>query len=83
MTSTDKSSFKNILVINGHPDASSFCGGIANQYGSHPQIRHMILEFRGIKPARITAFGAIRGSDEKQRKAWLAQVAGQARKALA
>ncbi|MGB4116111.1 MAG: hypothetical protein WBK51_06155 [Polaromonas sp.] len=83
MFTTDKSSFKNILVINGHPNASSFCSGIANQYGSHRQIRHLILEFCGIKPVRITAFGAIRGSDEKQRKTWLAQVAGQARKALA
>ena len=45
---------------------------------AHRQIRHMILEFCGIKPVRITAFGAIRGAEAQQRKTWLAQVAGQA-----
>lgn len=32
MTSKNISSVKKILVINGHPDASSFCGSIANRY---------------------------------------------------
>lgn len=44
---------------------------------AHRQIRQMILEFCGVKPVRITALGAIRGADERQRNTWLAQVAGQ------
>lgn len=50
---------------------------------AHRQLRHMILEFCGIKPVGITAFGAICGADEEQRKTGLAQVAGQAHKTLA
>lgn len=49
---------------------------------AHRQIRHMILEFCGIKPVRITALGAIRGADEQKKRMWLAQVAERAQKAL-
>ena len=32
MVSGNTASFKKILIISGHPDASSFCGSIANRY---------------------------------------------------
>jgi putative NADPH-quinone reductase len=49
---------------------------------AHRQIRHMILEFCGIRPVRVTALGAVRGADDQRRKAWLLQVAKQAQSAL-
>jgi NAD(P)H dehydrogenase (quinone) len=38
------------------------------------QIKGAILEFCGIKPVRIQAFGSMNKADDKQRKLWLDQV---------
>lgn len=37
----------------------------------HQQIRRTILEFCGIKPVRITAFGPMRDASDAQRAKWL------------
>lgn len=39
------------------------------------QLKKMTLEFCGISPVKVTAFGPVRNSTEGQRKKWLAQVA--------
>lgn len=40
----------------------------------HNSLRKGILEFCGIKPVRISAFGPVKTSDDKKRKKWLSQV---------
>lgn len=40
----------------------------------HNSLRKGILEFCGIKPVRISAFGPVKTSDDKKRKKWLNQV---------
>lgn len=40
----------------------------------HHQMRRTILEFAGIKPVRISSFGAVRTADKTQRAAWLDSV---------
>lgn len=37
----------------------------------HHQMRRTILEFAGVKPVRISSFGAVRTADETQRTLWL------------
>lgn len=39
----------------------------------HQQVRRTILEFCGIKPVKITAFGPVRSSTPAQRDTWLRQ----------
>ena len=40
----------------------------------HNAMKKMILEFCGIKPVRITSFGSVKRSSDKQRIRWLEQV---------
>jgi putative NADPH-quinone reductase len=40
----------------------------------HNSLRKGILEFCGIKPVRITAFGPVKSSADKKRQKWLSQV---------
>jgi len=40
----------------------------------HHQMKKTILEYCGIKPVRITSFGPIRNSTDRQREQWLASV---------
>ena len=40
----------------------------------HNSMRKAVLEFCGIKPVKITAFGPIKTSDDKKRKQWLNEV---------
>jgi len=40
----------------------------------HNSLRKGILEFCGIKPVRISAFGPVKTSDDKKREKWLSKV---------
>jgi putative NADPH-quinone reductase len=40
----------------------------------HNAMKKMVLEFCGIKPVKITSFGSVKGSNEKQRARWLDNV---------
>lgn len=40
----------------------------------HNAMKKMILEFCGIKPVKITSFGSVKRSSEKQRENWLKRV---------
>jgi NAD(P)H dehydrogenase (quinone) len=40
----------------------------------HNSMKKATLEFCGIKPVKITAFGPIKSSDEKKRQRWIAQI---------
>ncbi len=40
----------------------------------HNSLRKGVLEFCGIKPVRISAFGPVKTSDDKKRKKWINQV---------
>ncbi len=40
----------------------------------HNSFKKSILEFCGIKPVKITAFGPVKSSDEKKRSEWLKKV---------
>ena len=40
----------------------------------HNQMKRTILEFCGVKPVRISSFGAVRTANEKQRESWLREV---------
>ena len=40
----------------------------------HNSMKKGILEFCGVKPVRISAFGPVKTSDEKKRKKWIEQV---------
>ena len=40
----------------------------------HNAMKKMVLEFCGIKPVRITSFGSVKRSSEKERARWLAKV---------
>lgn len=40
----------------------------------HNAMKKMILEFCGIKPVKITSFGSVKRSSEKQRISWLDKV---------
>ncbi len=40
----------------------------------HNAMKKMVLEFCGIKPVRITSFGSVKRSSEKERAQWLAKV---------
>ena len=40
---------------------------------NHYQMKKTILEFCGIKPVRISSFGAVKGSSAQQKAQWLAQ----------
>lgn len=42
----------------------------------HNAMKKMILEFCGIKPVKITSFGSIERSSDKQRAGWLNRVRG-------
>lgn len=44
----------------------------------HEQMKRTILEFCGIQPVKITAFGSVRQASSRQRQNWLAQVKQQA-----
>jgi putative NADPH-quinone reductase len=44
----------------------------------HNQIKKTILEFCGVKPVRITAFGPVRDTTTAQREKWLSEVAQKA-----
>ncbi len=37
----------------------------------HNTLRKGILEFSGIRPVRITAFGPVKKSNEKRRQKWI------------
>jgi putative NADPH-quinone reductase len=39
----------------------------------HNQMKRTILEFSGIRPVTVSSFGPVKGSDEEQRKKWLAR----------
>jgi NAD(P)H dehydrogenase (quinone) len=39
-------------------------------------MKKAVLEFCGIKPVGVTAFGSVRSSDETKRAKWLATVNG-------
>lgn len=40
----------------------------------HNSLKKGILQFSGIKPVRIIAFGPVKTSDEKQRRKWIKQI---------
>lgn len=40
----------------------------------HHSLKKGILQFCGIKPIRITSFGPVKTSDEKQRQKWIKQI---------
>jgi len=42
----------------------------------HNIMQKTILEFRGVRPVRITEIGPIKGSTEEKRKGWIEQVRG-------
>ncbi len=44
-----------------------------NHMPNHYQMKKTILEFCGIKPVRISSFGAIKGSSSQQKENWLAE----------
>jgi putative NADPH-quinone reductase len=44
-----------------------------NHMPNHYQMKKTILEFCGIKPVRISSFGAVKGSTAQQKAQWLAQ----------
>ncbi|HYD78656.1 MAG TPA: NAD(P)H-dependent oxidoreductase [Paucimonas sp.] len=39
----------------------------------HHQMKKTILEFCGVEPVRITSFGPVRGSSNRQRERWIAR----------
>lgn len=45
-----------------------------NHRPGHHQMKKTILEFCGIKPVKITSFGSVRGSTERQRIDWINRV---------
>ncbi|MEO7674676.1 MAG: NAD(P)H-dependent oxidoreductase, partial [Pyrinomonadaceae bacterium] len=42
--------------------------------GGRRTMKKAALDFCGIKPVRITAFGSVKGSDDARRQKWLATV---------
>ena len=45
-----------------------------NKEPSINQLKKAVLQFCGVNPVRVTAFGPVKGSSEKQREAWLHKV---------
>lgn len=75
MPSNHKAPLKNILIINGHPNASSFCGGIASQYaetatslGHNVQVLH--LGDMHFEPSLKTAYKHIQPLEPDLERAW-------------
>lgn len=44
---------------------------LINKEPSINQLKKAVLQFCGVNPVRVTAFGPVKGSSEKQREAWL------------
>jgi putative NADPH-quinone reductase len=66
---------KKILIITAHIlttlDQPAWYYGLIFGKPSVNQLKKSTLEFCGVKPVKVSYFGPVKSSDEKQRQVWL------------
>lgn len=55
-------------------DTPKWYNALVYRNAGHNSMKKAILEFCGVKPVKITSFGPVKTSDEKQRSKWLKTV---------
>lgn len=55
-------------------DAPKWYYSLINRSPGHNSMKKGILEFCGIKPVKITAFGPIKSSNDSKRKKWISEI---------